>query len=517
MNVELNAKLGDHWSARANYSWNTRDTAYKLSGLAQWDVTPTAAYRTATKTYFDYLSEYQANPAAVLGDPAKTASVLLNRRKRIQVAGDAYNTYQVDVSGKYDFSGVKLSPLVGAYRQVSRTGGGYTLSSSSGYGSYSDTNGALPFTPWNYFDSSTWNKSLDYDEYSLPVASSGGITYAREDAYYAVLSASLLNERLVLIGGARNDHYQSGGVTGFTYDARKTTPQFGAGFHVTKDSLLFANYSKSFLVEGTTVTVENPNYNPAINLNATTNPNFIRLPAAPTTGLGYEVGLKTDFLGGRVSSTVTLFHLERADRFVTVRQPVVGLGTTGVLTTTEVIFSKQGTVDQSEGLEFEMTYSPLDNWQIYATYATMGIKTTKVTAPTLRLASDPKVSGDYAAYVSGYNEAIALLKGAVPEGSAERLASLWTRYSFRTGPLKNFWVAGGGNYTSPKAQRSANPALFFSDYYLFDAVIGYDWKHEKQAWNVALNIKNIGDKVYYPANQSRGRPRQFVLSAGTKF
>ena len=137
-------------------------------------------------------------------------------------------------------------------------------------------------------------------------------------------------------------------------------------------------------------------------------------------------------------------------------------------------------------------------------------------AKNVRL-TDAKVAGDYASYVKGYNDAISLLKGAVPEGSAERLASLWTRYTFKQEAVKGLWIAGGGNYTSPKAQRSANPTLFFADYYLFDAAIGYDWKHEKQAWNVALNIKNIGDKVYYPANQARGRPRQFVLSASTKF
>jgi hypothetical protein len=48
--------------------------------------------------------------------------------------------------------------------------------------------------------------------------------------------------------------------------------------------------------------VENPSHNPAVNLGAT-NPNFIRAPAKRTTGLGYEVGLKTDFLAGRISSS----------------------------------------------------------------------------------------------------------------------------------------------------------------------------------------------------------------------
>lgn len=516
-NVELNAQFGDHWRARANYSWNARDVAYKVSGLAQWDVTPTAAYRTTTKSYFDYLTEYLADPVGVLNDPAKTTSVLLNRRKRIQTSADGFNTYQVDVSGKYEFNGMKLSPLFGAYRQYARTGGGYTLSSSSAYGSYSDTNNALPFAPWDYFNPSTWDRTKDYNEMALPVSAAGGFTRSLEDAYYGVLSATFWTDRVVAIVGARTDRYQSGGSSGFTYEAKKTTPQYGLGFHVTKDSLLFANYSKSFLVDGTTLTLENPDYNPTIPLNTTTNPQTIRAPAVPTTGEGYEVGLKTDFKEGRISSTLTAFHLERADRIVTVRSPVIGLSSTGVLSSTEVTFSKQGTVDQSEGLEFELTWSPLDNWQVYATYTTMDIKTTKVTAPAPRPATDPKVSGDYAAYLAGYDEAIALLKGAVPEGSAERLASLWTRYTFKEGRLKNLWVAGGASYTSPKAQRTANPALFLDAYTLLDAAAGYDWKWNRQSWNAQVNLKNITNAEYYPANQSRGRPFQVIGSVGVKF
>jgi outer membrane receptor protein involved in Fe transport len=135
----------------------------------------------------------------------------------------------------------------------------------------------------------------------------------------------------------------------------------------------------------------------------------------------------------------------------------------------------------------------------------------------MRPSTDPTVSGDYAAYVAGYNEAVGLLLGATPEGSAEILSSIWSRYTFKDGSLKGLWVAGGGNYTSPKAQRTSNPHLFFPAYYLWDAAVGYDWKHKGRSWSVTLNVKNIADQVYYPANQARGNPRDFILSVGTKF
>lgn len=505
-NIELNAKLGEHWRARANYNWNDKEIFNKLTGLAQWDVLPTAAYRSTGLSLFDYLNEYQANPAGVLADSTKTQSVTLSRRKRLQVSTGSSNTYQAEASGKYEFGGTKLSPLLGAYRQ-------YGV--SSGYTATAPT--AQFFAAWNYFDRSTWDKTGDYDEMALPRDSAGGSTHSLETAYYGVLTATLFHDRVIAVGGARYDKFQSGSATAFTYEATKTTPQFGVGFHVTKDALLFASYSNSFLIDSTSLMRPNPNYDPTKNLNTSTNPNAIRVPAAPTTGKGYELGLKTDFLSGRVSSTLSLFHLERANRVLNIRQNVAGLSTTGTPSSQEITFNSQGTVDQSEGVEFEITYSPLNNWQIYATAALMNIETTELDAPALRATTDPLVSGDYAAYSSGYAQAVSLIKGAVPEGSAEKLASLWTRYTFKEGALKNLWIAGGGTYTSAKAQRTANPTLFFDPYVLLDAAVGYDFKHEGVAWGVTLNVKNVADKEYYPANQSRGRPRQFTLSASTKF
>jgi iron complex outermembrane receptor protein len=334
----------------------------------------------------------------------------------------------------------------------------------------------------------------------------------------------MFKDRLTAVAGTRynktkTDTYNmnAGGVLGSPYEATKTTPQFGVGYHATRDLLLFASYSESFLVDARTLNRPNPAYDPTKNLNAVTNPNQITVPAVPTTGEGYEAGIKTDFFSGRVSSTLSVFHLERANRVLSVRQPVPGLSTTGTPSSQELTFTSQATVDQSKGVEFEITYSPTDNWQIYATTAVMDIKTTEFAAPPMRAATDPLVSGDYAAYLAGYAEAVALTKGAVPEGSAEKLASLWTRYTFNKGVLKNLWIAGGGTYTGSKAQRTANPALFSDSYVLFDAAVGYDFKRGGVAWNVALNAKNLSNKEYYPANQARGLPRRFILSLTARF
>jgi iron complex outermembrane receptor protein len=512
-NAEINLQLGSHWNARANYNYNDWKIVHKVTGLAQWDVLPTAAYRSTTQTLFDYLNAYLANPAGTLADATRTQSVTMSRRKRVQHSFANSDAFQAEAAGKYDFDIVKLSPLVGAF-QLRTEGGGFTRTAPT----------AQFFPAWNYFDRSTWDRTGTFDENALPLDSGYNITKGTDTAYYGLLTAKLLDDRLIAIGGVRHNKTESdtynmnaGGTRTNSYEASKTTPQYGVGFHVTRNSLLYASYSESFLVEARTLTRPNPSYNPNANLDPVNNPNQLTVPAVPTTGKGYEVGFKTDFLDGRISSTVALFHLERANRVLSVRQNVPGLSTTGTPSSQEVTFTSQATVDESEGVELELTWSPIDNWQVYATAAFMDIKTTKFAAPALRDPTDARVSGDYQAYLAAYAEAMALIRGAVPEGSAERLGSLWTRYTFVQGPLKDLWIAGGGTYTSAKAQRTANPSLFFPSHTLLDAAIGYDFKTEGAHWSVALNAKNLGDKEYYPANQARGLPRRFVFSVTARF
>ena len=59
--------------------------------------------------------------------------------------------------------------------------------------------------------------------------------------------------------------------------------------------------------------------------------------------------------------------------------------------------------------------------------------------------------------------------------------------------------------------------VYKDDLATLDPAIGYDWKASGQSWNVTLNVKNITNEVYFPANQARGKPRQFILTVGTKF
>ena len=216
--------------------------------------------------------------------------------------------------------------------------------------------------------------------------------------------------------------------------------------------------------------------------------------------------MKTDLLEGRISSTVSYFHLTRENRVLRFRETALD-GSFPTIT-------RQGTVDESKGVEMEVTWSPTNNWQVYATYNAMDIKTTKALFPAIIVNADPIFQ---AAYVTAYNEAVGLVLNAVPEGSAEHLSSLWTRYNFTDGPLANWYVAGGFVHSGAKAQRTANPTLFLGANTIYDMIVGYDWKMRGHQWSASLSGKNLQDTEYDNANQSRGTPRRYVLTVSTKF
>lgn len=520
INAELNVKLGQNWRARANFGWNDFIISNKLTGLAEFTITPAAAYL-ATKNRFDYVAELKANPVAVLADATKTTSALLTRRKRLEESMGDSRSYQTEITGLIETGGMKVRPLFGAFLSEINTGSFRRQSTATpavGVANTATTAGQH-YQPWNYNVPSTWDYISSYNVNDIPAIDSFNKTKGEESALYALVSTTLMEDRLILIGGARyNETWSTNtnflptvaavpgpAVVGSKFEASATTPQFGVGFKLRPDLLLFASYSESFFIEDRSLTSWNPAYNPLLPSGAG-NPVTISTPAKPTTGGGYEFGIKTDFLEGRISSTVSLFHLERENRVLRFRETAPD-GTFPTLT-------RQGTVDQSEGVEVEVTWSPTDNWQVYATLSLMDIKTTKAIFPTPAVYASPT---DQAAYNAAFAEAKALILNAVPEGSAETLASLWTRYNFTGDALKGWWIAGGFVHTGDKAQRTANPTLFLKASTIFDATIGRNWKMAGADWSGTIAWKNIADKEYFYANQARGQPGRVIMSVGVKF
>ena len=470
INAELTIKLTDAWSARANFNWNKRRVAQKLTGLGAVSITvPTSYYPAGAAlpiSAANYLIAATAFANDLLNNPGLAVNApqaQLGRRKRIQEDFGAGKTSQIEVAGKFTAGAVKVKPLFGAFYNESW---GTSRQRSAATANF--------FPVWDIKNPTTWDYTTDFDPASLPPNSnSRGIR--RNSAAYAVMNASLFGDRLSAVAGLRynkatgsTDNFFAPASSLAKVSSNKTTPQLGLGWKANRDLMLYASYSQSFVLNASSLTLQSVPIG----------------PAKPTTSKGVEVGMKTDFLNGRVSSTVAIFQIDQRDRILGFNS----FNATGATVTN----SLQGTLDRSNGLEAELTWSPLDNWQVYVSGAIDDVRVKKVAA----------------------GEEVFI--GAHPEASVKALANLWTRYTFTDGPLKRFWVGGGFNYTGKKAQRVNNPKLFLPGEILWNSAAGYDWKLDNHPMTAALNWMNMADVDYFPANQQRGLPGRVVFSLTTK-
>jgi len=437
----------------------------------------TAAQQTAAE--YAFAQAIQSNPAnALTGEPA-----VIVRRPRIQeVYGDGY-TIQSEFAGKYEFSFVKLSPLVGIMDDKSWSTNiihqNLGTAASPYYATWDvDPNSPTftglnqinqdptPISPTAYNNFNTWTQS-----------------YASDQAVYGLLNAQFLNSRLIVLGGARyqrsqsqTTNYLTTGV-GMGFRTHYTTPQIGVGFKVLPHVMLYASYSSSYSFTGgfTSIPVPLPG-------GGETAQNLAQLK--PTTAESEEVGVKSDFLNGRVSSTVSVYRIVESDAVQTVNT-VFGGSTVGTTT--------QGAVVRSEGVEAEFTVSPIDNLQLTGGIAEDDVRNT----------SEPQ------------GEAIYL--GAHPPFTAKTLANLWARYNFNINPVKGLWVGAGFKYTGPTLGNLVDPYLIYPSYWLFNSAVGYSWTMFGKGFDAVVNWDNMTNKFYQPADQEIGLPSRVMVTVTAHF
>ena len=84
------------------------------------------------------------------------------------------------------------------------------------------------------------------------------------------------------------------------------------------------------------------------------------------------------------------------------------------------------------------------------------------------------------------------LIGTVPTNAPRELASVWTDYTFREGPLTGFGFGGGVRYVGSSFADTANTARV-PGVVLGDLALHYEWDNN---WRAALNVVNVTDKIY---------------------
>jgi iron complex outermembrane recepter protein len=330
------------------------------------------------------------------------------------------------------------------------------------------------------------------------------------------------NVRPILMGGIRRDTVYASrlerlpGASNLVLrnfpQQYKTTYQTGALVKLFEDYAIFGSYAESFLPQS---------------LSATGYPqdNFGRqLPTQ--TGSGYDLGVKTAALNGRLNLTLNVFGLRKQH----ISQTATNQGGTNLAANTvtgEIYdpagvehplppagvatrsFSTQGD-QQSKGVEFDFNLKPRPNFSVFGNYAYVDARWTKSV-----------VLG------GGVNQV-----GLTPNNAAHHTAALGVNYTFTTWFLRDFSVRVAGRYLGRAPISSSvvdgrtpyvvtgttvtyfdQQQLYNPGYKTIDLGLSYQWKTGRIKNKVSIDSTNLNDERGF-SGQKPIQGRQVLFSYG---
>ena len=253
-------------------------------------------------------------------------------------------------------------------------------------------------------------------------------------------------EKFFLLGGLRYDTVEqiltdNLEQTEVSETYNSVVPRVGIVYKPTKSVSLYASYSQSFT----------PN-----DEDTTSDGQFLE----PEEGEGFEFGVKSEFLKGKLFTTLAYFNIDKQN--VATENPDDG-------------FSSVTTGEQSsQGIELDVVGEILSGWNIIASYAYI----------------DAEVTEDEVIEVGNrlFN---------APENSA----SLWTTYQLQQGNLQGLGFGMGFNFVGEREGDLEN-SYQLDSYFITNAAVFY----ERDKWRAGLNFKNLFD-VDYIAGASEPRER----------
>lgn len=297
-------------------------------------------------------------------------------------------------------------------------------------------------------------------------ASRADYKYVREEkGVYGATRLSLTDD-LSLILGSRvswsDYHVDSPSTTDSYSENRHLTPYAGIVYDLSEHHTLYASYTEIYKTQS-----------------------YFGLGNKlldPIDGSNYEVGLKSEYYGGRLNTSFAVFQTDLNH----MPEAIAGASTCGV-TGTSSCYEEGGKV-RNRGFEIEVSGQPLENWNVSAGYTY----------------SDPE-------YVAGKNNGTDYYT-RIPR----RLLKVSSDY--RLPGDFNQWRVGGDVYAQSKTYTEASTySINQSGYALLNLHLNY--QIDKQ-FSVQYNLNNALDKVYYqtlPTSNNfgglfYGDPRNFAVT-----
>jgi iron complex outermembrane receptor protein len=260
----------------------------------------------------------------------------------------------------------------------------------------------------------------------------------------------------------------------FWNELSANTKQAGVVYDVTSNISTYGSWSQS-IKPTTTIAFDTTGFS-----------NF-----PPETGEQYEGGIKFDTASHNLNITAAAYQISRTNVLVpSGTNFTVATGNAQVGQAISRLDGKQ----TSKGVELEVQWQPVPNWQLQAGYAySKAIIAASARNPAsvgLDLANAPRVSG-----------------------------SFWTRYNFSSGELKGLGFGTGVVYVGKAWAGDPTTTVYFTlpAWTRVDGSMYYKWKR----YNFALNVQNLLDRSYISSAQSAitlniGEQRKFTFSLSTR-
>ncbi|MBN4006331.1 TonB-dependent siderophore receptor [Nostoc sp. LPT] len=241
------------------------------------------------------------------------------------------------------------------------------------------------------------------------------------------------------------------------------SPRIGLVYQPSRNVSLYTSYSQSF--------------------NPSSGPNLNNEPFKPTRGTQYEVGVRADFLDGKLSANLAAYNLTKTN--VPTPDPDPILAQQG--------FQVQVGEQRSRGIELDVTGEILRGWNIVASYALTGTEVTE-------------------------DSSIPSTVGNRFQGIPQHQASLWSTYTLQKGALQGLGFGLGLFYVGERQGDLAN-SFQVDDYLRTDAALFY----RRNGFNAAINVRNLFDIDYVSSVSSgilfinRGTPLSITGSVSWEF
>lgn len=427
--------VGSDWN---DLTTETVDTFVELEHRFENDAIAKLTTRYVNRT-MDNMSA-RANSAINPVTGNVTMQTARNKREKENINVSGYVTTPIEIAG------LTQNIVVGADYQIEDE------SLATGRG---------PNRVQNVFDPNSGNPEPD-----LPLTATRNKTSQEEYGVYGQVRLKPIDWATLILGGRFSWYDLASHASTPTISTRASlsvdhefTPYGGLVVDVTDELSLYGSYADVFQPQS------------ALTSSGT--------PVPPRIGNQYEVGIKGEFLEGRLNTHLAFYRIMDENR--------------AIADPDDDEFSIAAGKVRSQGFETEVSGTPLPGWNIVVGYA--------------------------------YNEN-KYLKDPVNEGvpfstiTPKHSANIFSKYTLQEGMLEGVNFGAGVRFQSSTYVTSGAVQLHQDPYAIVDAQVGYEFNENVE---MSLAVSNIFDEVYYrklgaiTRQNYFGEPRNVLLTLRAKW